>query len=170
MAKKTVPALSGANATAAEGSSAPLAKPSKGGAIIGCVLVVLIAIGAGAGANIMLVPSASHEASTGAVVAEVAKPQRAAQRLPDLVGNLADGKTWIRLESTAVFEDTPVPEREVLAATAASAMLGFLKTLHIHDVEGPTGFLSLREDLSQVASSATGGKITTLLISAMVVE
>jgi len=91
--------------------------------------------------------------------------------LPAIVTNLAAPEhTWVRIEAAAVFENTPAPEADALAAKIAEDLVAYLRTVPLAQVEGGSGFQNLREDLNERARVRSNGRVRELIIEAFVIE
>ena len=75
--------------------------------------------------------------------------------------------TWVRLELAVVFDG----KSDVLVAqTIQQDVLAYLRTVKIHQVEGPSGFQHLRSDLEERAKLRSGGKVTGILFRTLLFE
>jgi flagellar protein FliL len=91
--------------------------------------------------------------------------------LPAIVTNLASPKgTWIRIEASVVFGTDASAGSNALAAAIAEDIIAYLRTVPLAQIEGPSGFLHLREDLNDRARIRSGGKVRELVIQALVLE
>jgi flagellar FliL protein len=91
--------------------------------------------------------------------------------LPPIVTNLAAPQgTWIRIEASVVFGADASAGSNALAAAIAEDIVAYLRTVPLAQVEGPSGFLHLREDLNDRARIRSGGKVRELVIQALVLE
>ncbi len=166
------------------------AKPSLMSAIVPVLLLTLIAGGGGfavgtlsggkhvADANV----SAAKSPDTKAVAGE-GKPADATaegdpsasngiiRQLAPIVTNLASPKdTWMRIEVALVLNPEARSEQDMIAVQSSDKILGLLRTTDLAQIEGPSGFLHLREDLNDLLHSAFDSKVQQVLISSMVVE
>ena len=57
-----------------------------------------------------------------------------------------------------------------LVAAIGEDIVAYLRTVSLAQIEGPSGFLHLREDLNDRARIRTGGKIRELVVQALVLE
>jgi flagellar protein FliL len=90
--------------------------------------------------------------------------------LPAIVTNLASPKgTWIRIEASLAY-GSDGGDSASLAATIAEDIVAYMRTVPLAQVEGPSGFLHLREDLNDRARIRSGGKVRELVIQALVLE
>jgi flagellar FliL protein len=91
--------------------------------------------------------------------------------LPPIVTNLASPKgTWIRIEASVVVGADAAAGANALVAAIAEDIVAYLRTVSLAQIEGPSGFLHLREDLNDRARIRTGGKIRELVVQALVLE
>jgi flagellar FliL protein len=157
------------------------ADSGKGGAlglVLALVATTLLGAGAGGGAAWLLVGAVrssieKQQADAAKASAETLaySADNAVRRLEPVITNLAaPAGAWIRLEASLVFAGKPPKEQDELAARVAEDMLAFLRTLRLDQIEGPSGFLHLREDLSERASIRSEGLVREVVISGLVVE
>jgi flagellar FliL protein len=91
--------------------------------------------------------------------------------LPPIITNLANPtNTWVRLEASIVIEREAEGEASALLAGIAEDFVAFLRTVSLQQIEGPSGFQNLREDLSDRLRVRTQGKARDLVIQAFIVE
>ena len=91
--------------------------------------------------------------------------------LAPIVSNLGSpSETWMRLEISILMHETSQAEQDELAVKAADSVVGFLRTVNLKSIEGPSGFTHFREDLGDILKSSFDGKISGVLIGSMVVE
>lgn len=88
--------------------------------------------------------------------------------LPPIVTHLpGPERAWARLELALVTTDG-------LDAEAANRVhahaLAYLRTLGVHQIDSPSGFLFLREDLAVRAADLTDGAVTEVLVRAFLIE
>ena len=87
--------------------------------------------------------------------------------LPPITTNLADGKSWARLELSLVFADTP----DAATANRVHAdALAYLRTLAVHQIASPSAYLFLRSDLAARAADLTDGAVTGILVRTFLIE
>ncbi|MFT4080038.1 flagellar basal body-associated FliL family protein [Rhodomicrobium sp.] len=90
--------------------------------------------------------------------------------LPPIIANLANGSNLsIRLEAAVVLKPD-VAEAAEISARISDDLVTFLKTVSIREIEGPTGFQLLKNDLKSRASRIGDGKTLDLLILTFVVQ
>lgn len=91
--------------------------------------------------------------------------------LTPIVTNLAKpSQIFIRLESTVIFSKAPETDPSELTAKLSNDFLNFLRTLTIGRIEGPSGILHLKTDLTEIARIRSEGLIEEVVISSLVVE
>jgi flagellar FliL protein len=173
-------------AKAAATTDEPDGKP-KGPSLVVQIVVLLVLTGVAAGAGLFSAQflaggdakatpshaSPSHDKDkedAPATPEEIAEAdlKRGVVALPPITTNLASpANTWVRVELAAVFEAEP----DLAMADAVNQdILTFLRTVKMHQVEGPSGFLHLKEDMDERARIRSGGKISRLLIKTLLFE
>ncbi|WP_245411066.1 flagellar basal body-associated FliL family protein [Microvirga flavescens] len=91
--------------------------------------------------------------------------------LGPVVTNIAGSSdTWIRIESSIVFNTKDVPNPDVIAAEIKQDMLAYLRTLGIAQIQGASGLQSLREDLNERASLRSKGLVRELIVETLIVQ
>jgi len=91
--------------------------------------------------------------------------------LPPIVTTLAapEGK-WIRLEGSILADPAGAGAPEVIAEKAGEQILAYLRTVKLAQIQGPSGFLALRDDLNETVSSLSKGEVRAVLIHGLLVE
>jgi flagellar FliL protein len=155
-------------------------KQGMGGVIIAGVVVSLIAAGGGAGLGFMLpitapAPELKQEtAATEDAKPEAEKPEHAptvVHPLPPIVTNLASpSNAWIRLEASLLIDSAAKDEVEALSAKASNDIMAFLRTVTLSQIEGASGYQHFRQDLLDLVTTVTEGKVKEISIASMVVE
>ena len=163
-------------ATGVEPVPASPKKPSTLALVAELAILTCFAVGAGGLFGMQVLSGSDH----GSTRPEASAPQGLKSRysesanlkpLPAIVTNLASPKgTWIRIEASAVFGADASAGSSVLAAAIAEDIVAYLRTVPLAQIEGPSGFLHLREDLNDRARIRSGGKIRELVIQALVLE
>jgi len=130
---------------------------------------------AGAMGALFALPPPAKEASPKdeAAIAAAARlsPTAGFFDLPPIVTNLGGaGDTWIRLESSIVYDLKTLPHPEVIAGEIAGDELAYLRTATLAQFDGPIGLQNIRQDLTERASIRSGGKVTELIIRTLVVQ
>ncbi|MCU0832685.1 MAG: flagellar basal body-associated FliL family protein [Rhizobiaceae bacterium] len=154
------------------------AKP-KGGGLVPFIAVTLVLAALGGGGGFMLVRHAMEvargEAKTEQAQAKIAVPDavsgtRTAVALPPLITTMATSGTWVRLETVMVYDAAKGQPAPTLAPQLTEDMLAFLRTLTIGHVTGPSGFLHLKQDLTERARLRSDGFVEDILIQVLVFE
>jgi flagellar FliL protein len=142
--------------------------------IVVLLVLTIAAIGGGWGAGMYLRKDAGP-AAAGAAVEEPAprigdhggehgKPPEGKGKEGDLT---APSDVWVRMEASLVF-DTPQPTE--LALAVHQDLLAYLRTLKLHQIEGPSGFQHLKADLEERAKIRSDGHVTQVLIRTLLFE
>ena len=87
--------------------------------------------------------------------------------LPAITTNLADPGAWARLELSLVFAAKPDAETANLVHADA---LAYLRTLGVHQIASPSGYLFMRSDLKSRASDLTDGAVRDVLVRGFLIE
>jgi flagellar protein FliL len=91
--------------------------------------------------------------------------------LPPIVTNLgAPQDTWVRLEGSIIFDPKTLPHPEAVAAQIGDDVLAYLRTVSLHQLEGPVGLENIRQDLNERAAARSGGKVHAFVIRTLVVQ
>ncbi|MEO4001558.1 flagellar basal body-associated FliL family protein [Mesorhizobium sp. CAU 1732] len=157
--------------------TAPIKKdPSMGLQIALLAGLTVLAIGIGWGSGMYLVGQQAPAVPAGEHATAQASEVRLAEAhqamgvvyLEPITTNLAGPTgTWARLELALVFEG----ETDLLISqTIHQDILAYLRTVKIHQVEGPSGFQHLRADLEERARIRSEGKVTGILIRTLLFE
>jgi len=77
---------------------------------------------------------------------------------------------WIRLEGSALIMKQTEISKDVLAEKAAEQILTYLRTVNMDQIEGPSGFLGLREDINEMVRVLSDDQVRGILIHGVVVE
>ena len=162
---------------------AELAPKGKGSGIIGLVIsaVVVTGIAGAGGIGLGLKTAATIERA----IAEKDATQPAEQKpapakyggdlvvkpLDAVITNLASpSDTWIRLETAIVFKTKDIENPDVAAAELRQDMLAYLRTISMGQLEGPSALQHLREDLNERAQLRTKGRVSELIIEALIIQ
>jgi len=159
----------------AEASSGEGKRGGIGGlSVLGLILLSLLAIGSGAIFGHFVPGSFSQSSATQeADKPEVKTPASGAQllALDPITTNLASpSTTWIRLEVSLVVEEDIEQDPDVLKRTIAEDLLGYLRTMSLDQIAGPSGFQHLREDLSDRVRIRSEGRISGIVITSLLLE
>ena len=167
MAKPPVPKPAGK----AEKPAAPEKRNDGGISILALIIVTLIGAGAGAGFGTQIPPLPHAEVEKKLEEQLHPIPKTIFVQLAPLTTNLAgDVKTWIRMES-ALMVEADLPEKaQIIANKVAEDLLSYLRTVTLEQFEGASGFQHLHEDLNERARLRSEGKVTELLIQALIIE
>ena len=91
--------------------------------------------------------------------------------LPPIVTNLgAPQDTWIRLEGSIIFDAQTLSHPEAVAGQIGDDVLAYLRTVSLHQLEGPIGLENIRQDLNERAATRSGGKVHAFVIRTLVVQ
>ena len=91
--------------------------------------------------------------------------------LPPIVTNLgAPQDTWVRLEGSIIFDPKTLPHPEAMAGQIGDDVLAYLRTVSLHQLEGPIGLENIRQDLNERAATRSGGKVRAFVIRTLVVQ
>ncbi len=152
------------------------APKSKGGGISLIAVLVLTLLGGGAGGLFgMQVPhllNSNQDAKPGAEHGKDTGPLKSITRtLAPITTNLASPpNTWIRLEAAAVLTGDLGKESDPLLAEITEDIVAYLRTVPLEQLEGPSGFQNLREDLDDRVRVRSKGQVSDLLIQGLVIE
>lgn len=145
------------------------------------VMLILTALGIGLGGLLglqllgkMQATAEARPGQTGAGAGQAAKGRIPAganvRALSPIVTNLGGpGRTWIRLEASLIV-DGDQPGESVLSAQITEDIVAYLRTVSLVQIQGPSGFQHLREDLNDRVRVRSGGKVRDLVIQSMIVE
>ena len=161
--------------TPGEAPPAPVVATSGGPSLLQTVLatVVVTAMAGAMGALFAVPPPPAPEppAKMEAVPGGLVPSAAGLYEMPPIVTNLGSPKdTWIRLEASIVFDAKAVPHPETLAEEIAGDELAYLRTVTLAQIEGPIGLENIRQDLNDRASIRSGGKVSELVVRALVVQ
>ena len=137
--------------------------------LAGIAVVTVLGAGIGYGGSLFLAPPAEETAAPAPKVeAPVEATPVALARLEPILTNLAHpSDTWVRTE-LSLMSDAPLPAGD--AEAVGQDLLAFLRTLRLDQVEGPSGFLALREELDERAAMRTEGRVRRVLIRTLLFE
>jgi flagellar protein FliL len=167
----TEPTTSNPDATARAAAKRPSLLAFLGGMLI----LTGFATGAGGLLGVQVVarlaPALSSEAAGGQAFKGRYAENATLKALPPIVTNLANpSHTWVRLEASIVIDRTADGDTNALLAGVAEDFVAFLRTVSLQQIEGPSGFQNLREDLGDRLRVRTGGKARDLVIQGFIVE
>jgi flagellar protein FliL len=101
------------------------------------------------------------------------KPEKGSivRQLAPVVTNLLNPKgTWIRLEAAIVLKPEAASEQDLIAVESSDKIMGYLRSVSLAQIDGPSGLLHLRDDLNDLLAGDPHATISRVLISSMVVE
>jgi flagellar FliL protein len=147
-------------------------RESRRGSLIEWAIVVCLAASAGAAFE-ALRPAASPAADKPAQSSASEPPAQSSTivDLPPIVTNLgAPQDTWVRLEGSIIFDPKTLPHPEAVAGEIGDDVLAYLRTVSLHQLEGPIGLENIRQDLNERAATRSGGKVRAFVIRTLVVQ
>lgn len=159
-----------------EAADKPKAGPSLISLIIAIVVVTLLAAGGGGGLGLLLYSTVETAAKKKAEVKdEKPQPEYASdltvKAMPPVITNLASpANVLIRVEASLIFDGPAPQDAEALAAQISGDTLAFLRTVSLRQIEGGSGLLHLREDLTERAKTRSEGRVREYIIQALAVE
>jgi flagellar protein FliL len=145
--------------------------PSRRGSLIEFAIVICLA--ASAGAMFQMWHPASSPAADKPAESSASAPGQASTivDLPPIVTNLgAPPDTWVRLEGSIIFDPRILSHPEAMAGQIGDDVLAYLRTVSLHQLEGPIGLENIRQDLSERAVTRSGGKVRGFVIRTLVVQ
>ncbi len=91
--------------------------------------------------------------------------------LEPMITNLAaPAGVWLRVEASLLASKDKGHAPQALAAEMGAAILAYIRTLKLGDIEGNSGFLAFRDDLDDLVRIASHGAAQKVLIKSLVVE
>jgi flagellar FliL protein len=87
--------------------------------------------------------------------------------LPVTTNLAAPSDTWVRAELAVHFTRAPQPG---VADAIHQDMLGYLRTVKLHQIEGPSGFQHLKADLLERANMISKGEVKEVLVRTLLFE
>ena len=146
-------------------------KGSSKSGIIGTVIGTLAAIAGGFAFGSFGIKGGGTVADAAATPAKSAEAKPAEVRpLAPIVTNLREPSTlYVRVEAVVVFEPN-TPDFAALAAKIGDDLVSYLRTVSLSELDGPTGFQYVREDLRKRSVQLGGGKVRELLLQSFVIQ
>jgi flagellar protein FliL len=146
-------------------------KGSSNGGIIGTVIGTLAAIAGGFAFGSFGIKGGGTVADAAAPPAKAPAAKAAEVRpLAPIVTNLRDPSTlYVRVEAVVVFEPN-TPDSAALAAKIGDDLVSYLRTVSLSELDGPTGFQYVREDLRKRSIQLGAGKVRELLLQSFVIQ
>jgi flagellar FliL protein len=147
-------------------------RESRGGLLIEWAIVICLAASAGAAFEALrpappVLDKPMQESTASAPPAQAST----IVDLPPIVTNLgAPQDTWIRLEGSIIFDPKTLPHPEAVAGQIGDDVLAYLRTVSLHQLEGPIGLENIRQDLNERAATRSGGKVHAFVIRTLVVH
>jgi flagellar FliL protein len=146
--------------------------------VIAMVILTGVGVGAGGLLGLQLIAKLEKPAASKAEAPSVQGPKSRyagsnvnVKPLPPIVTNLASPeRTWVRLEGSIVVDGDQTAESNVLAAQISEDVVAFLRTVSLAQIQGPSGFQHLREDLNERVRVRSGGKVRDMVIQTFIVE
>ncbi len=139
--------------------------------MLGTVIGTLAAIAGGFAFGFLGAKGGSPAVDTVAPPAKVpAVKASEVKPLATIVTNLREPSTlYVRMEAVVVLEPN-TPDSAALAAKIGDDLVSYLRTVSISELEGPTGFQYLREDLKKRSVQLGGGKVRDLYLQSFVIQ
>jgi flagellar protein FliL len=157
--------------------SAPSGGPSIMQLIIAIVILTVVGVAAGAALGLKFASSMGAPPEMAAKAEETKKPLSPyggdieVRELPAIVTNLAvPPETRIRLQASIVFDRKAVSNANILAAEIGGDVLTFMRSSTLSQLQGASGLLHLREDLSERATIRSNGEVKEFIIEALVIQ
>ncbi len=137
-------------------------------------LAIVVGLGACAGAAFeawrpLAAPRLDKAVEASAAVSP-AEPSTIFDMAPIVTNLGAPQETWIRLEGSIIFDPRTLPHPEAMAGQIGDDILAYLRTLSLHELEGPIGLENIRQDLNERAATRSGGKVRAFVIRTLVVQ
>jgi flagellar protein FliL len=144
----------------------------RSGSLIEWAIVVCLAASAGAAFEALRpAPPAPDKPVQESTASAPAAQASTIIDLPPIVTNLgAPQDTWVRLEGSIIFDPKTLPHPEAVAAQIGDDVLAYLRTVSLHQLEGPVGLENIRQDLNERAAARSGGKVHAFVIRTLVVQ
>lgn len=175
----------------ATGDSSAAGKPARGASVVAqagvLVAMTIAALGIGwvagnylRGMQPAAPATAEADASTTNVGHEASEAEAANKDLateksrmviplaPITTNIAAPNEVWVRLEASIALEGPP-PDPG-LADQIHQDLLAFVRTLKLLEIDGPSGFRHLRNDLDERAEIRSGGAVKQVLIRTLLFE
>jgi flagellar FliL protein len=147
------------------------AKRSPRGSLIEMAIVIGLAACAGAAFEALRPAPASGPDKTAETPASAPVETATVVDLPPIVTNLgAPQDTWVRLEGSIIFDPKALSHPEAVAGQIGDDVLAYLRTVSLHQLEGPIGLENIRQDLNERAATRSGGKVRSFVIRTLVVQ
>lgn len=163
-----------------EGTDAVAEKPKSGTSvmslIVAMVLVTVLAVGAGGLVGIFLYSKIEHVAKEKATAKEEKAVAEYAgdltvKTVPPVLTNLASpSNVLLRIEASLIFDGAAPKDADALATQISGDAMAYLRTVSLRQIEGASGLLHLREDLTERAKIRSDGRVREFIIQGLAVE
>lgn len=172
MNKAALPPTKAAPGKAGKSDATAHEKRSDGGiSIIALIILTVIGIAVGGAFGTIVPPLPQAEVERKIAEQAKAKNDTVVVPLAPITTNLAgSGRTWIRIEASALVQSGAADEAPSLTARVSEDIVAFLRTVSMEQLEGPSGFQHLTEDLNDRARLRSEGKVVELLVQALIIE
>lgn len=91
--------------------------------------------------------------------------------IPPVVTTLAEPEgRWIRVEGSILVDPANESSPELLAEQSGERVLAYLRTIKLEQLQGPSGFMALKDDLNETVSTLSNGQVRGLIIQGLLVE
>jgi flagellar protein FliL len=145
-------------------------KPSRGSLIQMAVAVGLAALAGAAFEMLRPSPASAPDKPPEASSGPAAAPSTVLDLAPIVTNLGAPPDIWVRFEGSIIFDPKTMPHPEAVAGQISDDILAYLRTASLHQLEGPIGLQSIRQDLNERAATRSGGKVRALVIKTLVVQ
>ena len=148
------------------------ARESRGGSLIEWAIVVCLAASAGAAFEALrpAAPAPDKPMQESTASAPLAQASTIVDLQPIVTNLGAPQDTWVRLEGSIIFDPKTLPHPEAVAGQIGDDVLAYLRTVTLHQLEGPIGLENIRQDLNERAATRSGGKVHAFVIRTLVVQ
>ena len=148
------------------------ARESRGGSLIEWAIVVCLAASAGAAFEALrpAAPAPDKPMQESTASAPLAQASTIVDLQPIVTNLGAPQDTWVRLEGSIIFDPKTLPHPEAVAGQIGDDVLAYLRTVTLHQLEGPIGLENIRQDLNERAATCSGGKVHAFVIRTLVVQ
>lgn len=152
--------------------------PRKGRWLLLLAVLTVLAIGVGAVSGLYMINRAEKAIDERKKAQEEQVQQvvtydagSTVKSLGTVLCNLASpSDVWIRLESSIIVKSGTFANPDAVAAEIRQDILGYLRTVSLAQIEGPSGLSHLREDLTERVQVRSKGQVREFLIEALVVQ
>jgi flagellar FliL protein len=147
-------------------------RESRGGSLIEWAIVVCLAASAGAAFEALrpAAPAPDKPMQESTASAPLAQASTIVDLQPIVTNLGAPQDTWVRLEGSIIFDPKTLPHPEAVAGQIGDDVLAYLRTVTLHQLEGPIGLENIRQDLNERAATRSGGKVQAFVIRTLVVQ